>query len=233
MGGEGFGPRIVFYLPGGIPVTETVTVTWFIMLVLAVFSYFATRNFDKVPKKFQNFVEVLVESIYNLTKQTMGEDKLGFAPYMGTLLIFLAIANIAGLFGLRPPTADANTTLGLATITFVMIHFFGMKSKGVGGYLKGFLEPFPALLPLNIIGELATPVSLGFRLFGNIVGGMIIMSLLYGALGSLSNAIGINIPVFMTAIPVPLHIYFDLFAGILQSFIFTMLTMVFVAMAMD
>lgn len=229
----GFGPHIVFTLPGGIQVTETVTVTWFIMLVLAVFSYFATRNFDKVPKKFQNFIETLVESIYNLTRQTMGEDKMAFAPYMGTLLIFLGIANIAGLFGLRPPTADANTTLGLAFVTFIMIHFFGMKSKGVGGYLKGFLEPFPALLPLNLIGELATPISLGFRLFGNIVGGLIIMNLLYGALGALSAKLGIGIPVFMAAIPAPLHIYFDLFAGILQSFIFTMLTMVFVAMAMD
>ncbi len=229
----GFGPNIVFTLPGGIPVTETVTVTWFIMLVLAIFSYFASRNLKKVPSKFQSAVEVLVQSIYNLTKQTMGEDKIGFAPYMGTLLIFLAIANIAGLFGLRPPTADVNTTLGLAMITFVMIHGNGMKSKGVGEYLKGFLDPFPALLPLNVIGELATPISLGFRLFGNIVGGLIIMNLLYGALGTLSTSLGINIPVFMTAIPAPLHIYFDLFAGILQSFIFTMLTMVFVAMAMD
>ncbi len=229
----GFGPNIVFTLPGGIPVTETVTVTWFIMLALAVFCYFATRNLRKVPNKFQSVVELLVESVYNLTKQTMGEDKLSFAPYMGTLLIFLAIANIAGLFGLRPPTADVNTTLGLAMITFAMIHYNGIKSKGVGGYLKGFTEPFFALLPLNIIGELATPISLGFRLFGNIVGGLIIMNLLYGALGSLSGSLGINIPVLMTAIPAPLHIYFDLFAGVLQSFIFTMLTMVFVAMAMD
>ncbi|RKD21981.1 ATP synthase F0 subcomplex A subunit [Caminicella sporogenes DSM 14501] len=231
---EGFGPRVVFTIPGtNIAVTETVTVTWFIMGLLALFSYFATRHFDKVPKKFQNFVEVLVEAVYNLTRQTMGENKMSFAPYMGTILIFLAIANIAGLFGLRPPTADVNTTLGLATITFFMIHLSGIKSKGIGGYLKGFLEPFPLLLPLNVIGELATPISLGFRLFGNIVGGFIIMNLLYGALGALSAKLGIMVPIFQAGIPAPLHIYFDLFAGILQSFIFTMLTMVFVAMAMD
>jgi len=229
----GFGPRVVFTLPGNIPVTETVTVTWFIMLVLTIFSYFATRNLKKVPTKFQSVVEVLVQSIYKLTKQTMGDNKVGFAPYMGTLLIFLAIANIAGLFGLRPPTADVNTTLGLAIVTFFMIHTFGMKTKGVGTYLKGFLEPFPALLPLNIIGELATPVSLGFRLFGNIVGGLIIMNLLYGALAGLSGMLGLPIPVFQAGVPAVLHIYFDLFAGVLQSFIFTMLTMVFVAMAMD
>ncbi len=114
-----------------------------------------------------------------------------------------------------------------------MTHGFGIKSKGTGTYLKGFLEPFPALLPLNIIGELANPISLGFRLFGNIIGGLIIMNLLYGALAGLSGYLGIPLPIFQAGIPAVLHIYFDLFAGLLQSFIFTMLTMVFVSMAMD
>lgn len=228
----GFGPRIIFEI-GGIPITETVTNTWLIMIVLTVFSWFATRNFEKIPKKLQNVIEVLVDAIYGLTKQSMGEDKIGFAPYMGTLLIYLTIANLLGLVGFRPPTADVNTTLSLAMMTFFMIHFFGMKSKGVGTYLKGFTEPFAALTPLNIIGELATPISLGFRLFGNIVGGLIIMSLLYGALAALSAKIGIMVPVFQTGLPAVFHIYFDLFAGVLQSFIFVMLSMVFVSMAMD
>lgn len=229
----GFGPNIVFTLPGNIHITETVTVTWFIMAVLAIFSYFATRNFDKVPKKFQNVIELLVESIYNLTAQTMGKDKLRFAPYMGTIIIFIAISNLSGLLGLRPPTADVNTTLALAIITFVMVHYNSIKSNGLGTYLKGYLEPLPALLPLNIIGELANPISLSFRLFGNIVGGLIIMNLVYGALASLSGSLGLSIPIFQAGIPAVLHIYFDLFAGLLQSFIFTMLTMVFIAMAMD
>jgi len=203
------------------------------MIVLTVFSYFATRNLKKVPGKFQAVVELLVKTINDLTKSTMGENKIGFAPYMGTILIFLAVANISGLFGLRPPTADVNTTVALAMITFFMIHGFGMKTKGVGTYLKGFLDPFPALLPLNVIGELATPISLSFRLFGNIVGGAIIMSLIYGGLASLSNSLGLSIPVLQAVIPAPLHIYFDLFAGILQSFIFVMLSMVFVSNAMD
>lgn len=211
----GFGPRIIFEI-GGIPITETVTNTWLIMIVLTVFSWFATRNFEKIPKKLQNVIEVLVDAIYGLTKQSMGEDKIGFAPYMGTLLIYLTIANLLGLVGFRPPTADVNTTLSLAMMTFFMIHFFGMKSKGVGTYLKGFTEPFAALTPLNIIGELATPISLGFRLFGNIVGGLIIMSLLYGALAALSAKIGIMVPVFQTGLPAVFHIYFDLFAGVLQ-----------------
>ena len=230
----GFGPRIIFELPGGIPITETVTTTWIIMAVLIAFAYIGTSKFEKIPRGLQNGVELLIEGIYALTAQTMGEDKKkAFAPYMGTLMIFLVFANLAGLFGLRPPTADVNTTLGLALMTFVMIHGNGMRKKGVGAYLKGFLDPFPVMLPLNVIGELATPISLSFRLFGNIVGGLIIMSLLYGALGGLSAKLGMSIPFFMTAIPAPLHIYFDVFAGVLQSFIFTMLTMVFVSLAMD
>jgi len=231
--GDGFGARVIFELPGGIQITETVTTTWIIMIVLIVFSIIATRKLERIPKGTQNVLEMAVEVLYGFTEQTMGKNKRGFAPYMGTILIFILIANLSGLLGFRPPTADVNTTIGLALITFFMIHFFGMKSKGVGPYLKGFLEPIPFLLPLNIIGELATPISLSFRLFGNIVGGVIIMSLLYNGLGALSAKLGINIPVFATAIPVPFHFYFDLFAGILQSFIFTMLTMVFVSNAMD
>ncbi|MCT4607178.1 MAG: F0F1 ATP synthase subunit A [Marinisporobacter sp.] len=230
----GFGPKIIFEIPGtNIPITETVVVTWIIMAILILFSFVATRKFEQKPKGFQNFVEALVDGIYNLTSQTMGEDKMAFAPYIGTLMLYLIFANLAGLFAFRPPTADVNTTMGLALITFVMIHFFGMKSKGVGTYLKGFLDPFPVMLPLNLIGELATPISLSFRLFGNIVGGLIIMNLLYGGLGVLSTTLGIGIPIFQTGIPAVLHLYFDVFAGVLQSFIFSMLTMVFVSMAMD
>lgn len=229
----GFGPYKVIELPGGIVISQTVTVTWFIMLVLGVFAYFATKKFDKVPNKFQNVVEVLVESIYNLTKQTMGDDKVNFAPYMGTLLIFIGIANVSGLFGLRPPTADVNTTFALSIITFCMVQYNSVKSNGIKGYFKGFLEPIPILLPINIIGELANPVSLAFRLFGNIVGGVIIMSLLYNALAFMSASLGIGIPILQAGIPAVLHIYFDLFAGLLQSFIFAMLTMVFISMAMD
>jgi F-type H+-transporting ATPase subunit a len=229
----GFGPRVIFELPGGIPVTETVTTTWIIMAVLTIFALIATRRFDKVPKGLQNVIELLVDMVYKLTAQTMGEDKKAFAPYIGTLMMYLICANLAGLFGFRPPTADVNTTMALALLTFFMIHFFGMKRKGVGTYLKGFLQPFPVMLPLNIIGELATPISLSFRLFGNIVGGLIIMNLLYGALGGLSTNLGITIPVLQTGIPAVLHLYFDVFAGVLQSFIFAMLTMVFVSGAMD
>ncbi|MBA1334062.1 MAG: ATP synthase F0 sector subunit a [Firmicutes bacterium] len=220
-----FAPKVYFFIPervpfiGGAGVTETVTTTWAIMALLVIFSMLAARNFKEVPGPVQNILEILVEGIESLTSTTMGEDKLGFAPYMGTLALYLLFANLAGLFAFRPPTADLNTTMALAVITFISIHYYGIKAKGLGAYLKGFTEPIPLLLPLNIIGELAIPISLSFRLFGNILGGVIIMYLLYNV-----------VPI---AVPVVPHIYFDLFAGILQTFIFVMLSMVFISLAME
>lgn len=233
MGSEGFGPRIAFYI-GDIPVSETVTVTWLIIFVLGLFSILATRNLRKEPRGLQIIVETLVSTVNNLTKQNMGEHNVMFAPFVGTLLLFIGISNIIGLLGFRPPTGDLNTTMCLSITTFVLTQFFGVRRKGIVNYSKGFLQPMPFLLPLNIIGELANPVSLGFRLFGNIVAGIIIMSLLYGALGGFTEMLlGITVPLFQAGVPAVLHIYFDMFAGLLQSFIFTMLTMVFISGAME
>lgn len=228
-----FGPRVAFHI-GDFPISETVTVTWFIMAALLIFSIVATRNLKKEAKGFQVIVETIVKGVNNLASQNMGEHNSYWAPYVGTLIIFLAISNLIGLVGLRPPTADLNTTMCLAILTFVLTQTFGIKSKGIGGYGKGFLQPMPFLLPLNIIGELANPISLGFRLFGNITAGVIIMSLLYGALGAATEALlGLTVPILQAGIPSVLHIYFDLFSGVLQSFIFTMLTMVFISGAME
>lgn len=236
----GFGPLVVFtlHVPGTaitIPVTQTVTVTWLIIAVIWVLCTVFVKNFSMIPGDAQNVLEMAVESVYKLTATTMGQDKLSFAPYMGTLLIFIAVANLAGLVGVRPPTADVNTTMALALLSFVLIHVSAVRSKGLKSHLKGLTEPMALLTPINVIGEISTPVSLGFRLFGNIVGGLIIMNLLYGMLESFSNALfgGLLPPLLQIGIPIPLHLYFDVFAGLLQSFIFTMLTMVNVSMAMD
>jgi F-type H+-transporting ATPase subunit a len=212
-----YAPRVMFYI-FGFPITEVVTTTWIIMLVLIVFGWLGGRNLKKIPSTFQNIIELIVDSINKLTETTMGGDKLGFAPYMGTLALFLAIANLSGLLGIRPPTADLNTTFALSLLTFIAVQYFGIKSKGKD-YFKGFIEPFVLMFPLNVIGELANPISLSFRLFGNILGGLIIMALIYSAA-----------PIIAPILP---HIYFDLFSGVLQTFIFVMLTMVFISMAMD
>lgn len=228
-----FGTRVVFEI-GGIPVTETVTVTWFIMAVLTFAAIVLTKNLKNRPSRVQIVTEAIVGGIRDLTISTMGEENEKFTPFVGTLLLYLAIANTVGVFGLRPPTADANTTLSLAILVFVIIHTFGCKSNGVKKYLKGFTEPFFLMTPMNLIGELAFPISLGFRLFGNILGGFIIMSLLYAALGSFTDSLlGLSIPLLQIGLPAFLHMYFDLFAGLLQSFIFVMLSMVFISMAMD
>ncbi len=226
LGTQEFGPKmvaeVVDFFGKTFGISETVFVTWILMAVIMIFVLIATRRKDEVPRGLQNLVEIIVETINNLVETTMGEKGKVYTSYMGTLFILIGLSNISGLFGLRPPTADVNTTMSLALMTFFMIHISGLYYRK-GAYLKGFLEPIPFLLPLNIIGELATPISLAFRLFGNIVGGLIIMSLLYNALG------------WFALIPIGsvLHVYFDLFAGLLQSFIFMMLTMVFVAMAIE
>lgn len=237
---EGFGPILVFefkipFTNIVVPITNTVTVTWLIMAVLAVVFILITRNYERIPNKVQNVVEMLVDVITNLTKQTMGPDKVRFAPYVGTLLIFLAVANTVGFIGLRPPTADLNATMALSIITFGMINYNAIKSKGVVGRLKGLTEPMFLLTPINLLGEIATPISLGFRLFGNLAGGLIIMDLIFGVLKSLSVALfGPNaLPIFQLAIPLPLNFYFDIFSGLLQSFIFAMLTMINVSGAME
>ena len=223
-----FGIRAIEYTIFGhkIVISETNIVTWLIILALVIFALIvraSLANFKEVPESgFQNFIEVFVDFFDGLTESTMGKDKMGFSPYFLTIFTFMVIANLIGLLGLRPPTADLNTTFAFGLATFFMIHISGISRKGLG-YFKGFLEPMPFLLPLNIIGELATPVSLSFRLFGNILGGLIIMGLYYGML-----------PIIATlGIPAVLHIYFDVFSGVLQSFIFTMLSMTFIASAMD
>lgn len=221
LGMQEFGPKIIFQV-AGVEITETVVVTWILMALIMIFVSFATRRKDKVPYGIQNFMEFLVETLNNLVDTTMGSHAKAYRSYMSTLIIFIALANISGLFGLRPPTADANTTMALSVMTFIMIQYAGIKNRKLG-YVKGFFEPFFLMFPMNVIGELANPISLGFRLFGNIVGGLVIMSLLYGALG------------YIAILPLPalFHVYFDLFSGLLQSFIFMMLSMVLVSMAIE
>ena len=223
---------------GGFKISTTVTTSWIIMAALIIASYFLTRNLKKVPtSKVQIFLEFAVTSLKNLVTTTMGDKAVKQMPdmiyYIGSLFLFFACSNLIGLLGFRSPTTDLDTTLAWAIITFCMIYYAGVKFHGLK-YFKGLLEPIPFLLPLNIIGEVAKPISLSFRPFGNILGGAVIMALLYQFLGWLSTLIpGVSIPIGQLVIPVPLHLYFDLFAGLLQAFIFIMLTMVFVGNAAE
>ncbi len=207
-------------------ITTTHINTWIVMaalIIIALIVKIKVKRFKEVPEsKFQNIVELIVDVFENFTASTMGEKNRGFSHFYGPMFLFILLSNLSGLVGLRPPTADIATTLALALTTFFMIHGYGVKVKGLK-YFKGFLEPMPFLLPLNIVGELATPISLSFRLFGNILGGTIIMGLYYAMM-----------PWFLTlGLPAVLHLYFDVFAGVLQTLIFVMLSMTFVSSAMD
>lgn len=208
-------------------IPETVVNAWIIVIALLIFAAIVNKkvksaNIDEKPSKFLNVIEMYVEMINGLVKDTMGENHLEFAPYIMTLMTFLLFANLIGLIGLTPPTSDYSVTLTLALITFTLTQYYGLKNNGFFGYLKGFTEPLVLLTPLNVIGELANPISLSFRLFGNILAGMLIMTLFYNFVGYLAPIVA-----------PPFHAYFDLFSGVLQSFIFTMLTMVFIGGNLD
>ena len=221
---------------GGIPVTETVTNSWLIILAVFIICKLLTRNLGKVPKGGQVIAEMYVKLIVSLVDYTMGKGKRKYAPYIGTVMIFSALGSLISLTGLRPVTADLNTTLSWALVTFMMVQLGGIKTKGFGGWLKGFLDPIPVMLPMNIMSEIANPISLSFRHFGNIAAGSVITSRIYSGLAALTNIIfqgWLPIPIFQLGLPAVLSVYFDLFSGVLQAFIFCMLTMVFVGMATD
>lgn len=221
---------------GNFKISDTVVTSWIIIASLALISYLLTRNLKKVPtSKVQIFLEFAVSGVAKLVTDTMGEKAVkrmpNMIPYIGSLFLFFAVSNLIGLLGFRSPTTDLDTTLAWALITFFMIYYAGVKFKGPS-HFKELIEPTPLMLPLNLIGELAKPISLSFRPFGNILGGSVIMKLLYDFLAYLSELIpGVSIPFGQLIIPVPLHLYFDIFAGLLQAFIFVMLTMVFVGTA--
>lgn len=210
-------PRVLFSV-FGVPITETVFNSWLVMAVILGLAFLVTRRLEEVPSKVQAAVEIIVEGIQGLVKSSMQGNRSVFTQYFGAMALYLYLANIWSLLGMRSPTADINVTSSMALLTFIMTHYMGLRTKGFG-YIKGFLEPFFLFAPLNVIGELARPLSLALRLFGNMLGGSIIVGLVYNA-----------IPL---VVPVPLHLYFDLFAGLIQTFIFVMLSMTFISLAMD
>lgn len=227
------GPRkIIGFFDGSVFLTETVLIAWIIAVVMILFALISTRNMKQYPKGLQLVAELIVEGIYKLTAGTMGKRNAEtYAPYIGTLFLFLILANAAGLFGFRPVTADVNTAFALSTATYFIIQGSSIKSKGLIGHLKHYGEPYFFMYPIKIIEDISFPVSLAFRLFGNITGGMIIMALAFSGLHSLTEGMGISIPFFQFLIPLPLNLFFDIFEPILQAFIFTMLTMAFVTLA--
>ena len=200
-----------------------------IMAIMVIFAVIANRKLKKakeVPDGFQNIIELIVEMLDKMVESTMGKWAPKFVNYISTIFIFILMSNISGLFGLRPPTADYGTTLALAIITFFMIwinKFRHQKLKTIWSDMCSPLPPWlPIWLPINLVSELAVPVSLSLRLFANVLSGTVIMALVYGLLR-----------VIALAWPAALHVYFDLFSGAIQTYVFCMLPMTYVSQACD
>ena len=228
------GARIYFTIPilGGIDITETIVGSWVIVALLGVAFWYLGHNLQVRPQsKRQLVAEKLIDMLNSLLDDTMGPGLRRFAPYIGALFCFSLFNNLSSLVGAKPATSDLSVTLAMALATTFIVYYNGFKKNGFLGHLKGtFLEPVPFIAPLNIVSELASPVSMAFRHYGNIASGGVITTLIYTALAGASTALlDIGIPFLQVGIPAVLSIYFDLFTGFLQAYIFCMLTMVFTA----
>jgi len=269
---------------GPIAVTETILSLIVVTLLLGVAGVLLGRNLRKRPGKLQVLTEKGVGMLVNLVKDTMGEHNIGWVPYIGTIFLSSIVGSLIGMTGfLRSTTADLAVVLTWAVMTSVIIWYNSIKRNGFLGWLKGFTEPIAVMTPMNIVSEIAQPVAMAFRHFGNVAGGSIITMIIYTALSLASTALiglisgsvvmpvillglslwialspkkklagkifgtlfavlgvlgllthfdllgGVQIPVLQLGVPAVLSIYFDLFSGFVQAFVFSLLSMVYIA----
>lgn len=233
------GAKILLRLPFGIVITEAQVNMWIVMIAIIILCKWLTHKLQIKPTgKRQIIAEYLVNMVNNFVKENMGAAYISFAPFIAALFSLALFSSLSSLLGMYPPTADLNSALGWAILVFLMITYFKIKTNGVLGYAKGLTKPFFVMTPFNIIGEFATPISMAFRMFGNVASGVVISTLVYAALAMLSSvvlqwlpSVLADIPLLQLGIPAVLSIYFDLFSGVLQAFIFCMLTMLYISMA--
>ena len=236
-----------------IPINQTLIGTWVIMIFLTVMLKIGTKNLSVTnPGKFQIVLEMFYKFIENTFVASFGKYKKRFVPFFGAMFLFIWCSNLLSFFlpfvpafsrengeiiirpFFRTPTADLNTTIGLALLVVVIFLGAAFRRVGVWGYLKGLAHPMPVMLPINLIGEFAKPLNTSMRLFGNMFAGIVIGGLAYGLmthnlLGALSGHKINGLFSFALAWPIGLHIYFDLFAGTIQAYVFTVLSSVYIA----
>ena len=215
-------------IPQGVPliggvsldIAESVVITWVIMAVILLASFFLTRNLrvHNITKR-QLVVETIVTKLDGFVTGMVGEEGKAYVPYLATVLVFIGISNVIGLFGVKPPTKDMNVTAALALMSIVLIQCAGIRRKGVKGWLKSFTEPIAIVTPINILELFIRPLSLCMRLFGNVVGAFVIMEL-----------IKLLVPVVL---PVPFSFYFDIFDGVIQAYVFVFLTSLYIKEAIE
>ncbi len=280
------GAYIYFIIPifGGIPITQTTVSVLLVTLFLGFASYFLGKNLTKRPGKLQVLTEKGVMMLHGMVCATMGRHNARWTPYIGTIFLSSICGSFIGLTGfLRSSTADLSVPLTWAVMTTAIIWYQNIKHNGFLGWLKGFTEPVVVMTPMNIVSEIAQPISMAFRHFGNVAGGGVITMILYTALSMASSALigaisgtiivpivvailgvalilwgsktkkearlilGIvlvavgllgvlenlgvlrNVPIFQFGIPAVLSVYFDLFSGFVQAFVFSLLSMVYIA----
>ena len=197
---------------------EVILMTWIVFALLIIIGLCASNKKSILPRPIQSLGELIVSLLYELTEDALGENLAKtYAPLICALFMFLLFSNWLGIIPhLEEPTKDLNTTLGLGIMGFVIAHYAGIKSKGIKAYLKEYFQPIFFMMPLNVIGELAKIVSISFRLFGNIMGGSIIILV-------------VSYLTYSIILPPFLYAFFGLFVGTIQAFVFTMLTVVYIS----
>ena len=209
-----FFPETVLTL-GPVEITDTVLISWLVMVVVSMISFIITRRLDLKPNMFQEILEALFETMEKTIREVLNIDPAEVVPILGTLWILIGFSNLAGLIpGLVTPTADLNTTFAFAMIAFSMTHIFGIKTQGVRKYIAHYKEPTLVLLPFTVIAEITRTVALAVRLYGNMLSGDMIAVILLGIVGFI--------------VPVPFNLL-HVVIGLIQAYIFGILTLVFIA----
>lgn len=214
--------KVVFTIPifGGLPIYESVVVTWIIMAALVALSMLFVRNLRvENPGRVQIFLETSIGFLQDFFVDLVGEEGRGYIPYLISTALFIGVANLIGILGFTPPTKDLNVTAALAVMSIAVIEFAGFHKKGMKGFMKSFAEPVAFILPINILEIFIRPVSLCMRLFGNVLGSFVVMELLK--------------LVAPLIIPIPFSFYFDIFDGLIQAYVFVFLTALFIKEQLD
>lgn len=203
----------------GLRISETMLTTWVVMAILillaVVIRVFFISRFKTTPKGLQNVLEMFVDFCEKFTGSQLGKRGAAFAAYIFTVAVMIASTSLVELFGVRPPAADLNFTIALSLMSFVLINAFGFYYTGFLGRLRWFVRPKAFMLPINIVTHSVIPVSLSFRLFGNMFAGMVVMNLVY------------SVTYLSIGLPGVLAIYFNLFHVGIQTYIFLVLTLSF------
>lgn len=219
---EELNTETVFSLLGGkLKIDEGTVVSWIIMAVFLIAGILLTRGLKVEGKlsKRQLFIEMCVDKMRSFFHNVMGPDGDRYIPWMMTVAVYIGACNMCGIFGFKSPTKELNVTVGLALTSIILVQYAGIHKKGTKGWLKSFAKPVPIVLPINLLELVIKPMSLCFRLFGNIIGAFIIMKLIESV-----------VPV---AIPVALSLYFDIFDGFIQAYVFVFLTSLYIQEAIE